>query len=83
MFDPIRQQVAITRAGNFAGMSFFFDESLWNMTSESPEPRKADLRFLNKNLVARVDFACQQDRSQYSIMTHLSEKNSSGLSFHN
>ncbi len=55
LFDTIRQQVAITRAGNFAGMSFFFYESLWNMTSESPEPRKDGLRALFKNPVARVD----------------------------
>ena len=60
LFDPIRQQVAITRAENFAGMSFFFYESLWNMTSESPEQRKDGLRALFKNPVARVDLACQQ-----------------------
>ena len=60
LFDPIRQQVAITRAENLAGMSFFFYESLWNMTSESPEQRKDGLRALFKNPVARVDLACQQ-----------------------
>ena len=60
LFDSIRQQVAITRARNFAGMSFFFYESLWNMNSESPEQRKAGLRALFKNPIARVDLACQQ-----------------------
>ena len=58
LFGRIRQQVAITRKRNFAGVSFFFYESLWNMASESPERRKANLQSLFKNPVNRVDLAC-------------------------
>ena len=60
LFGRIRQQVAITRERNFAGVSFFFYESLWNMALESSEQRKADLISLFKNPTTRVDLACQQ-----------------------
>ncbi len=58
LFGRIRQQVNITRKKNFAGVSFFFYESLWNMALESPEQRKANLKSLFENSVDRVDLAC-------------------------
>ena len=60
LFDRIRQQVGIARARNFAGVTFFFYETLWNMSSESPEQRKADFKSLFKNPVNRVDLDCKQ-----------------------
>jgi len=58
-FSRIRQQVDFTRERNFAGVSFFFYESLWNMATESPEARKNHLRSLFKNPTDRVDLACK------------------------
>ena len=60
LFSRIRQQVDITRKRNFAGVSFFFYESLWNMALESPEKRKTDLISLFQNPVNRVDLTCKQ-----------------------
>ncbi len=59
LFDRIRQQVGIARARNFAGVAFFFYESLWNIGTESPEQRKADLKSLFINPVNRVDLTCK------------------------
>ncbi len=59
LFDRIRQQVGITRARNFAGVAFFFYESLWNIATESPEQRKSDLKSLFMKPVNRIDLACQ------------------------
>ncbi|MGK7897368.1 MAG: glycoside hydrolase family 10 protein [Xenococcus sp. (in: cyanobacteria)] len=59
LFSRIRQQVDITRNRNFAGVSFFFYESLWNMALESPEQRKTDLKSLFKTPTNRVDLACK------------------------
>lgn len=36
----IEQQIQATREKNFAGVSFFFYESLWNLASETPEERR-------------------------------------------
>ncbi len=60
LFGRIRQQVAITRKRNFAGVSFFFYESLWNLALESPEQRKAKLISLFQNPTSRVNLACKQ-----------------------
>ncbi len=60
LFGRIRQQVAITRKRNFAGVSFFFYESLWNLALESPEQRKAKLISLFQNPTNRVNLACKQ-----------------------
>ncbi len=40
MFGRIRQQVNGLREKGFAGVSFFFYESLWNLAIESPKQRK-------------------------------------------
>ncbi len=60
LFGRIRQQVAITRERNFAGVSFFFYESLWNLALESPEQRKVKLISLFQNPTSRVNLACKQ-----------------------
>ncbi len=60
MFGLIRQQVANTRKRNFAGVSFFFYESLWNLALESPDRRKSALISLFENPTTRVDLACKQ-----------------------
>lgn len=59
LFSRIRQQVDLTRTRNFAGVSFFFYESLWNMALESPEQRKANLMSLFQNPVKRLDLTCK------------------------
>jgi uncharacterized lipoprotein YddW (UPF0748 family) len=46
-FVPIEQiqtQVQEVRKRNFAGVSFFFYETLWNMTKESPQKRQRGFR---------------------------------------
>ncbi|HHP7230100.1 MAG TPA: glycoside hydrolase family 10 protein [Xenococcaceae cyanobacterium] len=40
MFGSIRQQVNSVRDQGFAGVSFFFYESLWNLATEAPQQRK-------------------------------------------
>ena len=40
MFGRIRQQVNSSRRYGFAGVSFFFYESLWNLAIESPQQRQ-------------------------------------------
>jgi uncharacterized lipoprotein YddW (UPF0748 family) len=42
----IDRQVKITREHKFAGISFFFYESLWNLATESPATRQAALKHL-------------------------------------
>ena len=59
-FSRIRQQVDLTRKRNFAGVSFFFYESLWNMATESSDVRKDHLMSLFQKPTARVDLACKQ-----------------------
>lgn len=44
--DRLRQQVQMARQEGFAGVSFFFYESLWNMGSELPSYRRWILRSL-------------------------------------
>ncbi|MEN9568181.1 MAG: hypothetical protein RLZZ69_3377, partial [Cyanobacteriota bacterium] len=45
-WQRISQQVKIAREHKFAGISFFFYESLWNLTKESPVIRQAALKNL-------------------------------------
>ncbi|MDJ1171133.1 glycoside hydrolase family 10 protein [Roseofilum sp. BLCC_M154] len=40
--SQIEQQVAEVRKGKFAGVSFFFYETLWNLSTESPQKRQTD-----------------------------------------
>ncbi|MEY2857243.1 MAG: hypothetical protein RLZZ74_1555 [Cyanobacteriota bacterium] len=45
-WGKIHQQVNIARRHGFAGISFFFYESLWNLATESPEARQTALKNL-------------------------------------
>lgn len=49
----IQEQVAAVRQRGFAGMSFFFYESLWNNTPEKPDFRQAAFKGLFPVSVAR------------------------------
>ena len=42
----LKQQVQLVRERDFAGVSFFFYESLWNMARETPASRQESLRNL-------------------------------------
>jgi uncharacterized lipoprotein YddW (UPF0748 family) len=42
--SQIKTQVQIVRDRHFAGMSFFFYETLWNLSGETPDRRKVGLR---------------------------------------
>ncbi|NJK38423.1 MAG: family 10 glycosylhydrolase [Oscillatoriales cyanobacterium SM2_3_0] len=44
--EIVAQQVRETRQQKFAGVSFFFYESLWNWAKESPEQRQAEIQKL-------------------------------------
>ncbi|MEL6441400.1 MAG: glycoside hydrolase family 10 protein [Cyanobacteria bacterium J06621_8] len=46
LWDKIERQVELARERQFAGVSFFFYESLWNLTAESPQSRQAALKNL-------------------------------------
>jgi uncharacterized lipoprotein YddW (UPF0748 family) len=60
----IKQQVTTTRDRNFAGVSFFFYESLWNLAREKPEARKSAILTLFERPVARKDLACNSSTRQ-------------------
>lgn len=59
MSGQIKQQVRTTRDRNYAGVAFFFYESLWNMALESPAARKEALLALFNEPVVRKDLACK------------------------
>ncbi|HEY9650735.1 MAG TPA: hypothetical protein V6C95_08735, partial [Coleofasciculaceae cyanobacterium] len=42
----IQRQVAAVRQRGFAGVSFFFYETLWNRTAETPDERQTAFRVL-------------------------------------
>lgn len=70
LWDKIDRQVKIARERRFAGISFFFYESLWNLASESPQSRQAALKDLFHRQARRPNLAdCEflarqwQDRS--------------------
>ena len=46
LWHKIDKQVKIARERDYAGISFFFYESLWNLASESPTKRQAALKNL-------------------------------------
>ncbi len=46
LWHKIHKQVKIARDRNFAGISFFFYESLWNLAAESPQRRQVALKNL-------------------------------------
>ena len=65
LWQKILQQVKIARDREFAGISFFFYESLWNLASESPQKRQAALKDLfhdraQRPNVADCEFLTQQ-----------------------
>ena len=43
-WGQIQNQVQITRRYNFAGFSFFFYETLWNLAKESPQKRQSSFQ---------------------------------------
>ena len=45
-WHKISKQVKIAREREYAGVSFFFYESLWNLATESPAKRQAALKNL-------------------------------------
>lgn len=45
-FDRIQKQVETVRKQGFAGVSFFFYESLWNLAPETPQQRQTALQNL-------------------------------------
>jgi uncharacterized lipoprotein YddW (UPF0748 family) len=56
----IYQQVKIAREQKFAGISFFFYESLWNLATETPDIRQASLKRLFHHQTQRPQVAdCQ------------------------
>jgi uncharacterized lipoprotein YddW (UPF0748 family) len=56
----IDQQVQIAREQKFAGISFFFYESLWNLATETPDTRQAALKSLFHHQTQRPQVAdCQ------------------------
>ena len=44
LWHKINKQVKIAREHEFAGISFFFYESLWNLATESPQRRQAAIK---------------------------------------
>lgn len=65
LWHKIHKQVKITRDRQFAGISFFFYESLWNLGAESPRRRQAALKNLFHHQAQRpnlsdCEFASQQ-----------------------
>jgi uncharacterized lipoprotein YddW (UPF0748 family) len=60
----IYQQVKITRDHKFAGISFFFYESLWNLATESPATRQAAFKNLLYHQAHGANVADCESRSQ-------------------
>ncbi|MBW4596410.1 MAG: glycoside hydrolase family 10 protein [Brasilonema angustatum HA4187-MV1] len=50
--QQIQTQIQKVRERNFAGVSFFFYESLWNMTGETPQQRQAGFQKIFPTSVA-------------------------------
>jgi uncharacterized lipoprotein YddW (UPF0748 family) len=60
LWNQIHQQVQETRDRNFAGVSFFFYESLWNLGAESSERRQNALKSLLNQTAKRPNLSdCQ------------------------
>ena len=65
LWHKIYKQVKIAREHEYAGVSFFFYESLWNLATESPERRQAALKNLfrhqaQRSNVSDCEFSSQQ-----------------------
>lgn len=56
----IQEQAQAVRAAGFAGMSFFFYETLWNRASETPKQRQAGLQTLFAQPVPRPRLSQQK-----------------------
>ena len=60
LWHKINKQVKIAREHQFAGVSFFFYESLWNLATESPQRRQAALKTLFRDRRERPNLSdCQ------------------------
>lgn len=57
LWNKVEQQVQLAREGQFAGIAFFFYESLWNLATESPQSRQAALKQLFQQPAERPDLA--------------------------
>ncbi|MDJ0591437.1 MAG: glycoside hydrolase family 10 protein [Pleurocapsa sp. MO_226.B13] len=57
LWHKIYKQVKIARQQEYAGISFFFYESLWNLATESPERRQAALKKLFHHQAKRPDLS--------------------------
>ena len=57
LWHKIARQVKIARKREYAGVSFFFYESLWNLTTESPTKRQAALKNLFHHQAQRPQVA--------------------------
>jgi uncharacterized lipoprotein YddW (UPF0748 family) len=55
--DQIKNQVKTVRELEFGGVSFFFYESLWNLSDESPRQRQAGFRSMFPTWVERKTIA--------------------------
>lgn len=51
--SQVQEQVAEVRNGKFAGVSFFFYETLWNLSQESPQNRQTDWKSIFPQPAAR------------------------------
>ena len=62
LWHKIYKQVKLARQHQFAGVSFFFYESLWNLATESPQRRQSALKNLFYLEAQRPNVAdCQQE----------------------
>ena len=52
-FDLIKAQIETSRELGFAGVSFFFYESLWNLTDDSPQERQSKFKSIFSSPVDR------------------------------
>jgi len=68
IWQKIDQQVKIARQQQYAGVSFFFYESLWNLATESPEQRQSAIKKLFINQAKRPNISdCQFSTLQQNL----------------
>jgi uncharacterized lipoprotein YddW (UPF0748 family) len=65
-WGKIHQQVNIARRHGFAGISFFFYESLWNLAPESPEARQTALKNLFNDQAQRPHVTDKTSNCEFS-----------------
>jgi uncharacterized lipoprotein YddW (UPF0748 family) len=65
-WKKIHQQVNIARRHGFAGISFFFYESLWNLAPESPEARQTALKNLFDDQAQRPHVTDKTSNCEFS-----------------